>query len=282
MLPTIDFLGRPITRLIAGDNPVNGHTYIPELVSKDDLLGYHTEEKVLEAMRDSLRFGYNAWLPLGSDFMLRVIYHHQRQEATPLHLIFQSFAPIDFAVNLRMMADAKPLGIYHRGTDTDGLCEAGQFDILKDRIKMIQDYGIKAGLGTHVPETILRAEDENWGCDFYVPCLHNSRKRGEAAPSAFVTGKPKEIVFYSEDRPLMFAAIRAVAKPCIAFKVFAGGQIFRGLEPSQRPLAAEAALRETYANIKPTDIACVGFFQRDSNQLLENARLAGQVLADYE
>ena len=278
MLKTVNFLGRPITRLIAGDNPVNGHTYIPELVSKDDLLGYHTEEKVLEAMRESIRCGYNAWMPLGNDFMLRAIYHHKMTEEKPLEWIFQSFAPIDFAVNLRMMADAEPLGIYHRGTDTDGFCEAGQFDILKDRIKMIKDRGIKAGLGTHVPETILRAEYEDWGCDFYVPCLHNARKRGEAAPSAFVTGKPKELVFYNEDRPLMFAAIGAVQKPCIAFKLYAGGQIFRGLSRDQWPAAAEKAMEETYRNIKATDIACVGFFQRDSNQLRENAEMAARIL----
>lgn len=278
MLKTVDFLGKQITRLIAGDNPVNGHTYIPEIITKDDLLGYHTEEKVLEAMRDSIQYGYNTWMPLGNDFMLRAIYHHQMTEEKPLEWIFQSFAPIDFAVNLRMMAEAKPLGVYHRGTDTDGFCEAGQFDILKDRIKMIKDYGIKAGLGTHVPETVLRAEYEDWGCDFYVACLHNSRKRGEAAPSAFVTGKPKELVFYNEDRPLMYAAIREVKKPCIAFKLYAGGQIFRGLPADQWPAAAEQAMRETYANIKPTDIACTGFFQRDHNQLKENADLAARIL----
>ncbi len=279
MLKTVDFLGKPITRLIVGDNPVNGHTYVPEMVTKDDLLTYFTEEKVLDAMAESIRCGYNAWLPLGNDFMLRAIYHHKLAAPKPLEFIFQSFAPIDFPVNLRMMAAAAPLGIYHRGTDTDGFCEEGRFDILKDRIKMIKDLGIKAGLGTHVPETMLRAEYEDWGVDFYVPCLHNSRKRGEAAPSAFVTGKAKEITFYMEDRPLMLAAIREVPKPCIAFKVFAGGQIFRGLPHDQWAAAAEAAIRETYAGIKPTDIACIGFFQRDNNQLRENAELVSRILA---
>lgn len=277
MLKTVDFLGKPITRLIAGDNPVNGHTYIPDLVSRDDMLGYYTEEKVLEAMQESIRCGCNAWMPLGNDFMLRAIYHHQRLVEKPLEFIFQSYAPIDFKVNLRMMAEVAPLGIYHRGTDTDGFCEEGQFAILKDRIKMIKDLGLKAGLGTHVPETMLRAEYEDWGCDFYVSCLHNSRKQG-AALSSFITGKPKDTDFDMEDRALMFKAIREVPKPCIAFKIFAGGQIFRGLGRDQWPAAAEAAIRETYANIKPVDIACVGFFQRDSNQLRENAEIAGRIL----
>jgi hypothetical protein len=278
MLKTINFLGESVSRLIAGDNQVNGHSYIPEIMSKDELLAYHTEEHVLAAMQESLRCGYKAWMPLANDFMLRTILHHQQSTEKPLAFIFQSFAPIEFTVNLRMMAEVSPLGIYHRGTDTDGFCEAGRFDIVKDRIKMIKDLGIKAGLGTHVPETVLRAEEEDWGCDFYVTCLHNARKRGQAAPSAFITGKPKELVFYPEDRALMFDAIQTVKKPCIAFKIYAGGQIFRGLEHEQWQAAAENAIRETYANIKASDIACIGFFQRDSNQLRENAELAAKVL----
>lgn len=278
MLKTVDFLGEPVTRLIIGDNPINGHTYIPKLISRDDMLRYYTEEKVLEAMEESIRYGCNTWLPLGNDFMLRAVYHHQATVEKPLHFIFQSYAPIEFATNLRMMAEANPLGIYHRGTDTDELCEAGRSDVVCERIRMIKDLGIKAGLGTHVPGTILRAEEEDWGCDFYVACLHNTRRAEDAAPSSFISGKPKEIVFRMEDRKQMFSVIQSIDKPCIAFKVFAGGQIFSQVPQEKWPEMAETALRETYEQLKPIDIACVGVFQRDKNQLRENITLAENIL----
>jgi hypothetical protein len=138
--------------------------------------------------------------------------------------------------------------------------------------------GKPVGLGTHVPETILRSEDEDWGVDFYMACLHNTRKRG-GEPSSFITGKAKHLKFFMEDREEMFKVIRQVQKPCIAFKVLAGGQMFYGKTPEEIPGVVEAAFRETFANIKPTDLATVGFFQRDKDQLRENAEIAGRVFA---
>jgi hypothetical protein len=41
----------------------------------------------------------------------------------------------------------------------------------------------------------------------------------------------------------------------------------------------EAVFRETYQNIKPTDIACVGVFQKYKDQLKENADIAAKVLS---
>lgn len=155
MLPQVDFLGRRVSRLIIGDNPVNGHSYIPELISKDEMLDYYTEATVHAAMDEGLRLGYNTWLPLACDFMLRALRHY-RNSGKELEIIFQPFAPVDFAVNLRQMLELKPLGIYHQGTTTDGLMEQGKEEVIKDRIKMIKDNGLYVGLGSHVPETILR------------------------------------------------------------------------------------------------------------------------------
>lgn len=277
MIPQVDFLSTQVSRLIVGDNPVNGHSYIPELISHDDMIDYYTEQNVLAAMAEGSRLGYNTWLPLANDFMLRAIRHY-RNTGARLNVIFQSFPAVDFAVNVWQMAECKPLGIYHQGTTTDGLCEQGDYQIIRDRIKLVHDAGIKAGIGTHVPETVMRAEDENWGVDFYVTCLHNTRTRGAAKESSFLTGKPKHLKFYPEDRALMFEVIRQVNKPCIAFKILAGGQIFYGKTPEEIPFAAEAAIRETYENIKPTDLAAIGCFQRDKNQLQENAEIMQRIM----
>jgi len=81
-----------------------------------------------------------------------------------------------------------------------------------------------------------------------------------------------------EDRPEMFKVVRQVQKPCIVFKVLAGGQIFYDKTPAEIPGVVEATFRETFANIKPTDLATVGFFQRDTDQLKENAEIVRRVL----
>jgi hypothetical protein len=59
-----------------------------------------------------------------------------------------------------------------------------------------------------------------------MTCLYNVRKSQRGQQSSFITGKPKHTIFYQDDRFEMFKVIRTVQKPCIAFKLFAGGQRF--------------------------------------------------------
>ncbi len=275
-LPTVDFFGTPVTRLIVGDNPFTGHSYIPELHSGGEMMDYYTGQRVVETLFEAQACGYNTFLPLGDPFVLRCLRQY-RNEGGTMRLIFQPYPAMDLAVNLRMMLPFAPLAVYHQGTTTDGLTEAGKTDVLRDNLKRIRDAGLPVGLGTHVPETVLRAEYEDWGVDFYMCCLHNARK-GNREESGFITGKEKSLTFYGEDRPLMLEAIRQVPKTCIAFKIFAGGQIFRGKSPEEASAAAEAALRETFGGVKPGDLAAVGVFQKHKNQLRENAALARRVL----
>jgi hypothetical protein len=277
LIPTTGFFGTPVSRLIIGDNPVNGHSYIPDLCTGDEMMDYFTAERVVRAFFEAERLGYTACLPLANDFMFRVIRQY-RNEGGTMNWIFQSYPPVSVEVNVRQMAFCDPIAVYHQGTTTDGLCEAGRFDTLRDNINKLKALGKPVGLGTHVPETIARSEDEDWGVDFYLACLHNTRKRG-GSPSSFITGKSKHLKFFMEDRDEMFRMIARVDKPCIAFKVLAGGQIFYGKPAEEAPALVEEAFRETYSRIKATDIAVVGFFQRDRNQLRENAQIAARLLA---
>ncbi len=276
MLPVINFFGTPVTRLILGDNPFSGHSYIPDKATSSDMIDYYTANQIIKTLFDAEEAGYNTMLPLADPFIMRVLRQY-RNEGGKMHFIFQPYPAIDLAINLRQMLELEPIAIYHQGTTTDGLLEAGEFDTLMSNLKLIKKTGLPAGLGTHVPETVLRSEQEGWGADFYMTCLHNSRKRG-AEPSGFLTGKEKTIRFFQEDRPLMFDVIGQVDKPCLAFKIFAGGQIFLGQEDEAVSRLAKEALSETFKLIKPSDAAVVGVFQRDKNELSENARLAQEVL----
>lgn len=277
MLPTTEFLGKTVSRLTIGDNPTNGHSYIPDIVTREEMLEYFTEEKLIEQLFRAEQLGYTVWQPLASEFSMRALLHY-RARGGKMDVIFQTHVPVDFEVNIRQILLFRPLGVYHQGTSADGLFEAGKKDVVRDRIRYMQSLGLKAGFATHVPEHILIAEDEGWGADFYMACLQNTRKRGGEA-STTVTGKTrKDIEFYPEDRPEMLKVIASVPTPVIAYKIFAGGQIFRGKTPEECTLAAEEAMREVYGAIKPGDIATVGIFQRDKDQLAENAALLGRVL----
>ena len=279
MIPTVDFYGSNITRLILGDNPFTGHSYINHVHSGDEMMDYYTADKCVRALFCAEENGINAYLALASQFILRVIRQY-KNEGGKMHILFQSYPATPLDTNIREMLACKPTAIYHQGGSFDYLVEQGKTDEIKSRLKMIRESGVLTGFGTHEPETVMRAESEGWDVDFYVTCLYNARKEQRGQQSGFITGKTKELVFYPGDPPLMFDAIQSVKKPCIAFKLFAGGQIFLDKSEDKKREAAERAIADAYANIKPNDVACIGVFQKYTDQIRENTDTVKRLLGE--
>ncbi|MBR4961306.1 MAG: hypothetical protein IKY52_10450, partial [Clostridia bacterium] len=118
------------------------------------------------------------------------------------------------------------------------------------------------------------SESEGWDVDFYVACLQNARRGRTGEESGFLTGKSKTgLVFYPEDRQVMLNTLRQIQKPVIAFKIFAGGQMFFGMDKAQIREKIKSVYEEVFSVLKPDDMAAIGVFQRDEDQILENYRL---------
>ena len=272
-MQTTNFCGHEITRLILGDNPFNGYTYIADDLSADELLDYHTEEKMIESFREAERCGINTMVPMADPFVMRTIRHYQ-QQGGKMNLIFQPYMAVDLGMNIGMMKKADPIGIYHQGTTTDNLFEAGQVDQIKENLKKIRESGVLVGLGTHRPDVIELAEEEGWDVDFYMACLQNARLSRKGVPGSYITGPTKQdLLFFPEDRAIMLDLISRVSKPCIAFKIFAGGQVFHGKPESETPNIIKEVYREVFSKLKPCDVAAIGVYQGRKNQIKENVRL---------
>ena len=277
-IPTVDFFGTQISRLILGDNSMVGHSYIPKLHKSYEMLDYWTADNCVKALFEAEACGYNTYMAVADPFILRVIRQYQN-EGGKMNIMFQTYPPVDLDVNIVQMKKHNPVVVYHQGTTADIWLEEGKADMLRERIKRLKDMGLPTGLATHVPEVLFRAEDEDWGLDFYLTCLQNSRKY-EKEESTFLTGKEKTIIFRLQDRQVMLDAVKQLDKPCIVFKIFAGGQMFYDKAPEEIPGLIEESMREVYAGIKPNDIVLVGAFQKLSNQIRENAEIAARVLAE--
>lgn len=50
---------------------------------------------------------------------------------------------------------------------------------------MIREHRGENRLGTHHPEFLRRAEEEDWWLDFYMTCLYNARRQNAASKVAF-------------------------------------------------------------------------------------------------
>jgi hypothetical protein len=273
-----DFFGTQISRMIVGDNPVTGHSYIQDIISGEDMKNYYTPEKIAELYFRCEELGFDTILPLAAPEILTALKKY-RSQGGKLNIIFQPYNPTPLEQNLDEMMELSPIATYHQGTTADMLIENGDMDTLHKNMELIRKTGLPTGFATHVPEYALRCEKENWGADFYMTCLYNMRRGRRGEPSGFITGKTKiDIEFYPEDRFPMFKAIQEIKKPCIAYKIIAGGNIFREQPQEKYEEILEKYVSEVYENIKPADITCIGVFQRDFDQLAMNARVFEKVI----
>ncbi|MCL2665124.1 MAG: hypothetical protein FWE82_05880 [Defluviitaleaceae bacterium] len=276
-MKTVNFFGSEVTRLIIGDNPFCGHSYIENEHSGNEMMDFYTAGKVVETLFRAEEYGINAYMALADGFIIRCLRQY-RNEGGKMKIMFQSYPPVELETNLHQMMSVDPIAIYHQGGTFDLLFEEGRFDMISKRLALIKSAGVAAGFGTHVPEVIKKAEEEGWEADFYMACLYNARRTQRGMQSGFITGKPKQLVFYPEDPPFMYEAVRAAKKPCIVFKIFAGGQIFTGMNDEEKKPIIKKVFEDVYTHIKPIDLACIGVFQKYSDQLKSNVGICDGVL----
>ena len=273
----VNFYGHTLSKLIVGDNPYNGHSYIPEWVNGTEMKLHYTEERILADIKKMEDMGINTMLPLADPFIIRVLQHY-RAAGGKMNFIFQTYRPMMELpeVTIRMMLDVQPIGIYFSGTYVDLSYETGRAQDLLDMLKIFREKapGVKIGLGTHRPDVIRTAESEDWGFDFYMACLYNGRRGREGEESGFITGKTKSYLYFlPSDRALMLDALKDVKRPIIAFKLFAGGQMLVDKTEEERRALITDVYETVFTALKPDDFGVMGIFQKYHDQLAENVSI---------
>ena len=277
----VDFFGHKISKLIIGDNPMSGHSYIEDKTSGAEMKRFYTAENIKKTLHHIEELGYTGMLPLADPYMIRLIQEYE-MEGGKMKCIWQPYMGMNQQVSMRQMKEVNTIGIYHQGTTTDYLYENGDIDKIKENIKMMRELGTPVGLASHVPEVIERCEEEDWGADFYLACLYNARRgrRGEA--SGFLTGKTKaHLHFYPEDPPIMLDVLKKINKPIIAYKLFAGGQMFIGKTEEEKRALIKGVYEEVFTALKPNDMAAIGIFQRDMDEAKENMELYNEWYSEH-
>ena len=254
-----------VSRLIVGGNPFSGNSHWDGTLSAE-MRSFHTNQRVLETLTRYEKYGVNVLQSRGDAHMFR-LYGEHRQAGGKMKWIAQTASEMaDLLANILQIARAGAIGAYLHGTRTDALWRQGRADEAVDGLKAMRDAGLLAGIGTHIPEVIAYAEERAWPVDFYMACFYNlSRTERESALVSGISASGEQ--FIHEDRDAMCAAIRATAKPVLAFKILAASR----LSHSKADLGA--AFRYAFAGIKPSDAVVVGTFAKYSDQAAENALL---------
>lgn len=256
-----------ITRLVSGGNPLCGNSHFSDGMNAE-MREYFTESQVVTYLHTLQASGINTIQARG-DYH-RILYWLElfRRKGGRLHWIAQTASEMhDVFQNIRVIAAAGAVGIYHHGTQTDRLWLEGRIDTVCDYLACMRDCGVQVGLGTHTPEVIEYAEEKGWDIDFYMACFYNLNRAPRE--SALVAGSGKaaaEEEFLPEDPARMCEVIRRTDKPCLAFKILAASRNCATQEEVAKAFAF------AFANIKPKDAVVVGMFPKHVNQIDANVR----------
>jgi hypothetical protein len=269
-LPTVRLgPGCEVSRLMVGSNPMSGFSHFsPE---RDRAMSqYYTAARTLALLRRSEELGLRSVLLRGDRLMCR-LYRDHCLEGGKLTLVAQTASELsDQAAHVKSLAGLAA-GIYLHGTWVDNLFHAGREAEVGELLKRVRDTGKAVGLGTHRPEVIAHAEGAGWDLDFYMTCFYNLAKQTKQVVA--VQGCPvQKEEFDPADPPRMTAAIRALEKPCLAFKVLGAGR------SCGSPEAVRAAFEYAYASIKPIDAVVVGVFQGEGDQLAADVAMVREIL----
>ena len=269
-LPTVEFCGRTVSRLVCGGNPLSGVSHVSADLDRE-MIDYYDMPHIQELLSECRRQGVNTLQSRGDRHQMRA-YHEHLQHGGGLQWIAQTaseFASIER--NIAMIAQYKPIAIYHHGTHTDNCWHEGKIDEVHDFVKAIHDQGLPAGIGTHIPEVVEYIEEKGWDTDFYMCCFYNLARGAKSAPAVDRDAYAKDS-FPSEDPGRMTSVMREVRKPCIGFKIMAAS---RNCSTSA---STGEAFRFAFGNIKASDLVVVGMFQKHKNQVKENGDLVREVL----
>ena len=257
MLPTVDFCGLSVTRLIIGANPFGGFSHqSPE--RNEEMRGYHTPERIKETWARAEAAGINTMITNNHSENVTQAVCEYLADSGPLQWIVQlspgekgMFHAIDEA------ADIGAAAMYLHGGILDRAYPGREEGDMKAWLDHIRSHGVPAGVAGHAPEAHLWF-DSVGAADFHVVAFFNcgSLHHGEGAR------------FRLADMPAAVESIRTIRKPCIGYKIMAAGRI-----------DAQMAFEYAFDNIKPADVVNVGMHRGDKDDIVEeNVAMVREIL----
>lgn len=270
-LPKVTFLGREITRLIIGSNPLYGYSHFNPIYDRT-MREWMTQDRRLAVLHRCEECGINTWQSHYHPEFLDD-FRRYRAEGGRLNLFLLGHG--DLMTNVGLLKEAaklNPIGVAHHGNMTDDRFRAGEMNKVHDWLKAVRDAGLKAGISTHNPGVIDSVEGRGWDVDYYMTCMYRVSRTPEEARTEFGEAPMGEI-YMERDPERMTRMVRATKRPCLAFKILAAGRSVSS------PAIVEKALRFVYANIKSTDAVIVGMFPRFKDEPAENTALVRKILA---
>ncbi|MDH7570740.1 MAG: hypothetical protein QHJ73_14260 [Armatimonadota bacterium] len=266
-MPTISLGPHSVSRLIVGANPVLGISYMGTLMGRF-MSEYFSVDNIERLLLRCQEVGINTWQTSWHEKIEQSLIR-LRDRGRPMHWIFLAYG--EHVENPQALAELvarfRPIAILYHGGVADRLFREGRLEEVHDFIKRVQDLGVLAGTSAHNPEVIRYAEEKGWNADLYMACFYQLTRTPEEVAREVKGEVPLWGSFLPGDPERMCAVVREVKRPCLVFKILAGGR--RAETPEQTAASFEYAFR----SIKAVDGVIVGMFPRFRDEPAENAEL---------
>ena len=248
MVPTVDFCGIPVTRLVIGANPFGGFSHQSQ--DRDAAMrAYYTPRRILETWDRAWRAGINTMVTNNETPHVMEAVEQYLGAGGRLSWIAQvshrSYPTMEAAIDRCVSLGCRAM--YFHGALVDGLYDARDSATLRRWVTHARRSGVPIGVAGHAPQV------HDWVAglglvDFHVVCFFNCGSLHAGRGSTFRLADVEPAV----------ECIQRLRAPCIAYKVMGAGRI----DPR---MALEYAL----THIKGTDVVNVGMYRGDKDGMVE-------------
>lgn len=258
MLPTVDFCGCTVTRLILGANPFGGFSHQNEQRDKE-MLKYYTKDRIIETWKRAETAGINTMISNNETEHVFQAVTEYLSSGGSLQWIAQiacrnhsnMFEAIDEAVNIGCSA------LYIHGSYVDDIYRHKDEEKIWRWCDHARSADIPVGVAGHSPDV------HAWIDSLDITDFH--------AVSFFNCGSlhdEKGHKFNLNDLRQSTECIRSISKPCIAYKIMGAGRI----DPRM-------AFEQAFTDIKPSDVVNVGMYLGDKEDMIEeNVDIVHEIL----
>lgn len=261
MLPTVDFCGLKVTRLIIGANPFGGFSH--QNAARDAVMKtWSTPERIKETWGRASKAGINTMITNNETPHVIQTVEEYLAGGGPLQWIAQlsnrSFPSMEATIDRAIEIGAK--AAYIHGGIVDDLYLRQDAKTLRQWVDHAKSKGLPIGVAGHDPAAHDWVDSLDV-VDFHAVCFFNC--------GSLHSGKGDK--FKLADAFAAAACVKRIAKPCIAYKILGAGRI-------NPVMAFEFALE----SIKPGDVVNVGMHRGDKDGIVEeNVTIMTGVLAGW-
>ncbi len=258
MLPSVDFCGLNITRLIIGANPFGGYSHQSQ-ERDEEMLTFYTVDRIKETWTYAEQAGINTMITNNETPHVLQAVREYLNNGGSLQWIAQvnKREKADLTDAVAEVASIGCKAAYLHGALADNAYEQKNENTIRQWCDIVRSYDIPVGVAAHSPEAHLWVNSLDI-VDFHAVCFFNCGSLHDGKGS----------IFRLSDIDSAVKCINSIEKPCIAYKIMGAGRI----DP-------QMAFEYAFDKIKPTDVVNVGMHRGDNDNIVqENADIVRKIL----